>query len=420
MLKATKDITAIVIDSGGNYVAMAQRLARDYKKVYYNCNWQRAFPKWNAFAVGMNVPDITRVDHWSEVIDECDLVIFPDLYFGGLQEWLVGKGYTVFGARTGEAMELYRDEFKEMLEAANLPVNDYKILYGFNELEKYLRTHSDLYIKTSIIRGNGETFHYIDQRLSESRLIELKHQLGAFKEEAVFVAESPVNPAVEIGYDGFVIDGQYPDKCLAGIEVKDCGYAGGVIDYGSLPPVLKEINKKLSGIFMGAGYKCFFSNEVRWTGTKGYFIDSTNRMPQPPGDLQMEIYKDYSRYIYEIANGIVPEIQPVKKFGAQIIIKSDWATSESQAIYFPAKYADRVKIKNLMYKDGIPHFIPGEIEMCEIGSVIGLGDTLDEAIADAKKIAETVEGDCVSCNGGALDEAHAQIDKLKSFNIKLF
>lgn len=420
MLKDVKDIAAIVIDTGGNYVAMAQRLARDYKKVYYCCTWQTSFPKWNAYAIGMNVPDIERVDHWSEVIDECDLVIFPDLYYGALQEWLVSKGFTVFGARTGEAMELYRDEFKEMLASVNLPVNKHEIINGFNALEKYLNKNEDKYVKTSVIRGNGETFHWINNKLSASRLDEMRHTLGAFKEEAVFVVEEPIPDAVEIGYDGFVIDGNIPDKCLAGIEVKDCGYAGAVIDYGSLPPVLKEINKKLKGIFMGAGYKCFFSNEIRWTGTKGYFIDSTNRMPQPPGDLQMEIYKDYSRYIYEIANGIVPEIEATKKFGAQIIIKSDWATSEPQAIYFPPKYNDRIKIKNLMYQDGIPYFIPGEIEMCEIGSVIGLGSTLDEAIADAKKIAATVEGDCIHCNGDALDEAQEQLKKLKDYGITLF
>ncbi len=420
MLKKTSDITAIVCDAGGNYVAMAQRLARDYKKVYYCCNWQTAFAKHNTFSIGMNVPNVERVDHWAEVIDECDLVIFPDLYFGALQDWLVARGYVVFGARSGEKMELERDDFKEMLKYVGLPVNKHEIVNGYNALEKYLAKNPDQYVKTSIIRGNGETFHYIDERLSASRLIELEHQLGAFKEEAVFVVEEPIPDAVEIGFDGFIINGETPDATLCGIEVKDCGYVGAVVDYKSLPQVLKDINMKLKGIFMGAGYKCFFSNEVRWTGTKGYFIDPTCRMPQPPGDLQMEIYKDYSRYIWEIANGIVPEIEATKKFGAQIIIKSDWALTESQAVYFPPKYADRIKIKNVMYKDGIPHFIPGETEMCEIGSVVGLGDTLEAAIADAKRIAETIEGDCISCNGDALDAAAEQINKLKSFNIKLF
>jgi phosphoribosylamine-glycine ligase len=420
MLKAVNDITAIVIDSGGNYVAMAQRLARDYKKVYYCCNWITSFPKYNSYVIGMNVPNIERVDHWAEVIDECDMAVFPDLYQGALQDWFVSKGIVVFGARIGEGMELYRDFFKDLLKDAGLNVNEHKVLYGFDQLEKFLHKNPDQYVKTSLIRGNGETFHYIDQRLSESRLTELKHQLGAFKDEAVFVCESPIENAIEIGYDGFFVNGDNPDMTLAGIEIKDAGYVGAVVEYRSLPMVLKDINTKLRGFFAGAGYKCFFSNEVRWTGKKGYFIDATTRVGQPPGDLQMEIFKDYSRYIWEIANGIVPEIEATQKYGAQIIIKSDWATSEPQAVYYPSQYADRIKIKNLMYKDKLPHFIPGDVDMCEIGSVVGLGDTMEAAIADAKKIAETVEGDCVSCNSDALDDAAEQINKLESFNIKLF
>jgi hypothetical protein len=419
MLKLVSDITVLVFDYG-NYVSIAQRLARDCKKVYYCTNWQTGFPKWNSYAIGLNVPGIERVDHWSEVIDECDLIVFPDLYQGAFQEWLVAIGYTVFGTRTGETMEIYRDEFKEMLADVGLPVNPHKIIYGFDALKKHLYKYSDRYVKTSIIRGNGETFHWIDKRLSESRLDELQHSLGAFKEEAVFVVEEPIPDAVEIGYDGFVIDGHYPNRTLCGIEIKDTGYVGGVIDYNQLPGVLRDINKKLKDIFASAGYKCFFSNEIRWTGKKGYFIDSTNRCPQPPGNLQEEIYKDYSRYIWEIANGIVPEVEATVQFGAQLIIKSDWATSEPQAVYFPSKYATRVKIKNLMYKDDIPYYIPCDISMCEIGSVVGLGNTMQEAIDDAKKIAATVEGDGISVNGDALDQAQEQFDKLKEYGITLF
>ena len=121
-----------------------------------------------------------------------------------------------------------------------------------------------------------------------------------------------------------------------------------------------------------------------------------------------------------MANGIVPELKPIAKYGAQIIIKSSWATEEPQAVYFPKEYEDRVRIKNLMYKDRVPYYIPCDIEMEEIGSVCGYGDTVADAIKDASKIAETVEGDCVHCDGGPLEKAFEQIKKLKTFGIDLF
>ena len=224
----------------------------------------------------------------------------------------------------------------------------------------------------------------------------------------------------ETGLDIFVIDGKYPAMCTVGVEIKDAGWAGGLVPYNTLPKFLKDINTKISSVFMGAGYKCFFANEVRYDGKNGYFTDATCRQPQPNGDLQAELYKNFSEIIWQVANGIVPEIIPAAKFGVQIIIKSDWATNEPNAIYYPAKYANRIKIKNLMYKDDIPYFIPGEVEMCEIGSVCGISDTLEGAIADAKKIAGTVEGDGIKCNGDALDQAAGEIAKLAKYNIKLF
>jgi hypothetical protein len=418
-LKPISEVTVLFIDYG-NSISMAQKLAKDCKKVYYATNWQTGFPKWNQYSVGMNVPNIERVDHWAEVYNECDLIVMPDLYLGSLADLFVSMGKAVFSARAGETLEIYREDFKEFLISAGLPVNEHEIIYGYDKLEKYLTTNENKWVKTSIIRGNGETFFWHNKKISASRLDSLRHDLGAFKNEAVFVIEEPIPDAVEIGYDGFCIDGKFPALALTGIEVKDTGYLGGVVDYKDLPLILKQINKALEGPFAGAGYKCFFSNEVRWTGKKGYFIDTTNRMPQPPGDLQMELYENFSEAVWQIANGIVPELKPIAKFGAQIIIKSDWATDEPQAIYFPKKHEDRVKIKNLMYKDDIPYYIPCDIEMSEIGSVCGFGDSIAAAIKDATEIAKTVEGDCIHCDGEPLNKAFEQIKKLQTFGINLF
>lgn len=415
-----KDKICCVFDTGGNYISMAQRLSKDFEKVYYTTNWQTSYPKWNLYSVGMGVEEIERIDSIWDVVDEVDLFVFPDLYLGSLQKHLRDMGKIVFGAGMGENMEIYRDELKELMEDVGLPVNEHKIIKGFSKLKKYLSDKEDKFIKTNLIRGNGETFHYKNMKLSESRLDDMQHTLGSFKEMAVFIVEEPIPDAIEIGTDSFIIDGKHPENTLIGVEIKDCGYAGGMIQYDKVPKVLQTVDTKLSSYFEEHNYRCNFSTEVRWNGEKGYLIDSTCRLPQPPSDLQMLLFDNYSEIIWDVANGEIPVIKSKDKFGVQIIIKSDWATQEPQAIYFDPKYKDNIKIKQLMYKDETAYFVPCGIEMTEIGSVVATGKTLKEAIERAKEIAKTVEGDCIHVNGDALDAASEELNKLKKFNITLF
>lgn len=419
MKSKVADKVALVIDYG-NYVSLAQRLARDFKKVYYCSMWQTAYPKWNQYCVGMGVEEIERVDEFWSIWDEVDIICVPDLYMGTFQDWAVRMGKKVWGCRQGEDMEIYRDDFKEMLEKMNLKVNKYVRIEGITDLKKHLKGKSNKYIKVNMLRGNIETFHYIDADLSISRMKSLEHELGAYGEHAVFIVEDPIENAVEIGYDGYSIDGKFPAIAMTGVEIKDAGYAGGLVDYENLPKCLKDINKKFAGIFAGAGYKCNFSNEVRYQKNgDAYFIDFTARIPSPPGDLMMEIYTNFSEAIWDMAHGVVPEMEYKHKFGVQLVIKSGWAEEEPQAIYFDEKYKDFIKIKNLMITDGVCYYVP-VIEMSQIGSVVGVGDTIEEAIAMVEKICETIKGDSLELNVQALHKSVEQIEKLKTFGITLF
>ena len=70
-----------------------------------------------------------------------------------------------------------------------------------------------------------------------------------------------------------------------------------------------------------------------------------------------------------------------------------------------------------MYKNKTHYFIPTDVEMEEIGSVVAVGKTLDEAIKKVKEIAEQVEGDCISINTDAFNDANEAISKFKKFNL---
>lgn len=413
-----KEKSVLVIDSGGEYISIAQRLARDFDTVFYCTMWVNSFPKFNTLCVGLNVPDITRIDSPFEVLDDVDLIVIPDLYLGAMADWLRDCKKVIFGSGCGENLEINRDEFYNWLDEVELPTPEYKVIKGVNKLRNYLKDKENKWVKMSLIRGNAETWNYKNARLSESRLDALEHDLGAYKNEVVFVVTDSIDNCVEIGHDTFSISGKFPQKLLMGIEIKDCGYAGKVMNYEKLPEVLKTIDKKIAPFFKETTYNGFFSTEVRYDGKKGYFGDITLRAPQPPSDLQCELFDNFSEIIWDVAHGVVPEIKASKPYGVQIIIKSDWATSEAQAIYFPEKYAKNVKIKHLMIKDGIHYYVPSDnFPMQEIGSVVATGNSLQEAIDLAKKIAKEVEGDCVHVNSDALDEAEKEIQKFKKFNL---
>lgn len=415
-----KQKTVMVIDYG-NFFPVAERLARDFGRVLYYTPWEMAFPKYHNYVVGQNVPGVDRIYSIWEYYELTDLFFFCDLYMGSFQEWIRSQGKLVFGAGRGEEMEIYRDRMKSLQRSLGLPTNEYEVLRGIDGLREYLEDNDNKFIKTNLMRGHFESFHHETYELTKPLLDEWEHTLGIYKNEEIFIVEEPIEAVAEIGYDGFAIDGKFPDKAMFGIEVKDCAYCGVILDYDKLPKQLLEINKKLAPTFREYGYRGSYTNEVRLGIDRlGYLIDQTCRQPEPPTCLQLEIFENYPQMVWEIANGEVPVIKNKFRYGAQIIIKSDWARTEPQAVYFPAQYKNFVKLKNFAIRDGVCYYIPQGVEMEEIGAVIGLGNTLDEAIEQAKTIAREVKGYCLECNVDGLGKVQEEIEKLKKAGIKAF
>lgn len=415
------DRTVLVIDYG-NFFPVAERLARDFGRVLYYTPWETAFPKYHSYVIGTGVPGVERVYSLWKYFDQVDLFYFTDLYYGEFQEWLRGMGKTVYGPGRGEEMEIYRDRMKSLQRSVGLPLNSYEVVRGLDGLREMLQDSDDKYIKTNLMRGHFESFHHIEYDLTKPVLDEWEHVLGIYKNEEIFIVEDPIEAIAEIGYDGWSIAGNFPAKALFGVEIKDCAYCGVVLPYDKFPKMLLDINQKLSPIFREYDYRGPYTNEVRiGVDRAGYLIDQTCRHPEPPTCLQLEIYDNYSEIVWDIAHGLVPQIKNKYKYGAQIVIKSDWARTEPQAIYFPPQYKNFVKIKNLAINEGVSYFIPQPgIEMEEIGAVIGLGNTLEAAIEQAKTIAKEVKGYCVECNIDGLSKAEAEIDKLKKAGIRVF
>lgn len=419
-MKSLNEIVCLCYDYG-NYISVAERLARSdgYKTVYYFCpKIMNGFPDHKPVDIGRNVPGVNVVHEWASVIDSVDLVVFPDSHEPALQVFFESLGKKVFGCRYGCEIEHNRSYAKGLMKEIGLPVNDYEVAFGMDDLENLLRQRENVYVKSSL-RGDMESWHHENYLLSKNALLKMRSDLGTYINKETYIVESPIESIAEIGVDTFCIDGMYPSKSLSGIELKDTGYYGQITDYISLPRQLKMVTDKFADVFRDLRYRGAYSNEVIIsTDKKGYLIDTTSRMAQPPTDLSLELYTNYPEIVWWVANSMVPIVQHSYKHGVQLIIKSELARTEPSPIIVPDQFKTRVKIKNLTIDDdGLWYYTPMGIDMVEVGSVIGTGSTMQEALDMAKMVADHITGFDIKIKTDCINDAVDQIQRLKQIGI---
>src|ERR1700689_883035 len=88
------------------FVSLAERLTRDFGKVYLHIPFAGSFPTMNHGMVGYGIEGLEIVDgvlgpHFESV----DLFVFPDLHNAALQIQLEKMGKRVFGNRNAEELE---------------------------------------------------------------------------------------------------------------------------------------------------------------------------------------------------------------------------------------------------------------------------------------------------------------------------
>lgn len=270
-----KSKSALIYDYG-TFLPLAQRLSKDFGKVMYFTPWESKSPQFKLTLPGKDVPGVTRVNKFFDYIDEADVIIFPDCTNSDLQLHLEACGYNVFGSRNGCELEQDRVLSKEIFKKAKLPVGPYEVIKGIDKLRKYLKTHEDVFIKVDCMRGDFESFKSCNYEYISTKLDNIEHILGRAKNEVEFIVEEELPDKVEVGYDGYCIDGKFPKKTLFGIEIKDLGYIGVFTDHNKLPEPVHLINDALIPYFTKYQYRNFFSTEVRvGKDKKGYPIDLT-------------------------------------------------------------------------------------------------------------------------------------------------
>jgi hypothetical protein len=400
---------------GGLSVDFGCMLAKSFGKVYYHVPNTDTFPKLNIDLIGYGMEGLILCNDIWEVIDEVDIFIFTWIGMGGFQEYLIKQGKRVWGMRRGEDLELLRFQTKVWMDSNGLDVNETTKIIGISELRKYFESHEDVYVKISKYRGQFETFHHANIFTSETWLDETARELGAFKEECEFLVEVPIETKVEAGFDGYVVDGQYPKIQICGFEVKDKGY---VCRIGDPPEVVTEINELFKPIISDYGCRGNFSNEIRLTPDRNFMCDMTMRLPSPPAELYQNMISNWAEIAWHGSMGNFIEPIYTAKYGALIMVESMWIDKHWMTIKFPPKFRENVKLSFCCKIDGNYHIIPQDMELTNFCAVIGTGDTLEEAIEQAKEVAGSLQAYDLKAHCGALDEAEEVIEKAKELGIK--
>jgi hypothetical protein len=405
-MKPLKDVTCMVIDHG-LFVSVAEKMARDFKRVLYHVPNDDPFPTVNKSMVGVGINGIEVVDNPWDDYNEIDLWFFGDVGFGPFQDWLVEQGETVWGSRCGDELELNRPFAKDILKTVGLPVGKHKVIRGVKNLRSYLKEHKNVFVKVSRWRGSTESFHSPDYKNIEPHLDEMEFRLGPVKDLMEFDVEAELPDRCEVGSDSYCIEGRLPSLYLAGFEVKDAGYCGAICKSSDLPKPMLETDLALAGVLAAYGYRGFYSTEVRVGKDQiPYLIDPTMRLPNPPGFLYSEMYQNFSEIVWAGANGECLDPVSLGKVGVQLQMKSTWSDGGNwQPIDFDSKYSEQVKIVNACKIGDQFYCVPLPLGIAECGSIVGWGDTVDAAIKHATKAADTVGGYSIKINTDALNKA---------------
>lgn len=407
-MKALNQITACVIDNG-LFLSLAQRLARDYGRVLYWAPWETGFPRLNDCVIGDGFGDIERIDDFWTRKSEIDLFVFPDIQRSGLQLELESQGFPVWGSRTSDQLEMFRTKFLHKLVEVGLNAPPYIVVEGLSALRDHLRDKTDKYIKISKFRGSMETWHWIDWPQSRCQLDQLGVEFGPAQDQVNFLVFDNIETDTEVGSDQYCVDGRYPQHIVNGFEEKDKGFMCRVMPFKQLPVVSRRVLEAWSPVLAEHRHRNFFSTEIRRVSDQEfYFIDPCHRCPSPATEAQLELYENLGEIIAAGAEGELVEPVIAARYAAEVALTmkrehGQWSMVEVPDILWPW-----VKFRKCAMVDGLVAFPPSDLDECEVGWLVGLGDQPDEPITMIKKLISHVP-----------DALHAHLESLANLLAKI-
>lgn len=410
--------TVLVYDHGYN-LEMALRLSRDFGRTLYFKPWKTATPKYRPLCIGAGYESVERVIDFWDVVDEVDLFVFPWVYDGDLQLHLESMGKRVWGSRKAERYEFQRGLFLETLKEVGLPVPEYEEITGMKALRKFMEEHEgeEWFVKLELLRGDRETFKLDHPVLCESNLREMEYYYAEFGDYVKLVVVKGIDTKIEIGYDGFTIDGQFTDGYVD-YEIKNKCCIASFTPYDDMDENVRLVNEKFGPKLAEERARSAWGTEIRvGEGGEPYFIDATPRMPSPPGELMLEQIDNLSEILYHGAEGEFVQAECSNPIGVQVMIYAEWQDLSLLPVIIPPDIRRWVKLG--------PHFSNGEacfmVQQCgneklpwhreDIACVIGMEKNILSAAKLALERAHQVEGANLEIMESSLMDAVREIEE---------
>ena len=148
---------------------------------------------------------------------------------------------------------------------------------------------------------------------------------------------------------------------------------------------MRGVNDKLAPTFRDYGYRGFFaSRNPHHQGPQSLRHRSLLPLRRAAATkLMLEIVSNWADIIWHGAEGDDRRADLyAAKWAAELLLISDWADENWLPVQFPASIRDRVKLRYLTKIEGKYYCVPQASHHPEIGAVVGLGDTMEDAIKD--------------------------------------
>jgi len=413
-LTKTKLKVCVIDNIGGSYLPIAKHLTK-YFDVYYHSVVQNPYPQQSVLNVGLGYPDIKLVENFWSSVDLFDLIVFTDIYFKDWGNHLRKLGKLVWGGCQSEDLETDRELFKQELLSVGLDVAPTKYIIGLDSLISYLKDKTDKWLKISYYRGDFETFHHVNMNQSVVFFNDLKVSLGPLAKTTQFIVEDSLESIAEVGFDGYSVNGLFPDEQIWGIETKDCSYIGTHVNKSKMPEPVQSVNDKFSSVLKKYNHIGFFSSEIRiGKDGKDYFTDPCMRAGSPPSNTYMSLIDNWDEIL--IGGGRGEMIQPnyISKYGCELIIKSSFQFDNYMPVQFDKKYFDNINLKGSLIQDGISYVIPfdqaGLGHMVEFGSIVCVGNDIDSILNQTLEIANSIDCFGLTFDADALNKSKKSIE----------
>ena len=416
-MKDTSEIICCVVDFG-SFESLAEKLSKTYAKVYYHSAIEREFRNLHDAVIGYGIPNVEKVESFMDpdLIKEVDLFCFPDIGYGAEQHYLKSIGKPVWGSMGGDELERLRTRFVSVVEKLGLPMVRSEKIKGLTALGEYLKDKKNVWVKINEFRDNMETWHHQDWLHSQPILHSLASLFGGAGEMVRFVVQDALDGATEIGYDGWCVDGEYPDSSYQGYEKKNELYLGARTDYDDLPEEVRLVNEAWAPVMREYGYRNFFATEIRNLDGVPYYIDPTMRMPGQTGEQLLETMDNLPEVIWAGARG---ELVPPKwnaDFAASATLNYQGDCDDWKVIRIPKEASQWVKLCRYMQDGDEYHFPPNPRN--DVGVVIGMGDTIENTIKAVNENFEAIGDDTLSVKTDGFMDLLEDIHKAEAEGIE--